>query len=77
MFGNMRMSQFLPEKSRSFVRVSIMVAYFCHHLSDNYVDLSDLYVDMSVIHLDLSDLNVDLSDLYVDLSPIHLLDSKS
>ena len=30
-----------------------MVAYFCHHLSDNYVDLSDLYVDMSVIYVDL------------------------
>ena len=28
-----------------------MVAYFCHHLSDNYVDLSDLYVDLSLIHL--------------------------
>ena len=41
----------------------VMVAYFCHHLSDNYVDLSDLYVD-------LSDLIVDLSDLYVDLSLI-------
>ena len=38
-----------------------MVAYFCHHLSDNYVDLSDLCVV-------LSDLYVDLSDLYVDLS---------
>ena len=37
-----------------------MVAYFCHHLSDNYVDLSDLCVV-------LSDLYVDLSDLYVDL----------
>ena len=24
-----------------------MVAYFCDHLSDNYVDLSDLYVDLS------------------------------
>ena len=24
-----------------------MVAYFCHHLSYNYVDLSDLYVDLS------------------------------
>ena len=44
----------------------IMVAYFCHHLSDNYVDLSDLYVV-------LSDLYVDFSDLYVDLSLIHLL----
>ena len=41
-----------------------MVAYFCHHLSeDNYVDLSDLYVD--------------LSDLYVDLSLIHLLENES
>ena len=40
-----------------------MVAYFCHHLSDNYVDLSDIYVD-------LSDLYVDLSDIYVDLSLI-------
>ena len=40
-----------------------MVAYFCHHLSDNYVDLSDLYVD--------------LSDLYVDLSLIHFLESES
>ena len=34
--------------------VHVMVAYFCHYLSDNYVDLSDIYVD-------LSDLNVDLS----------------
>ena len=41
-----------------------MVAYFCHHLSDNYVDLSDRYVV-------LSDIYVDLSDLYVDLSLIH------
>ena len=40
-----------------------MVAYFCHHLSDNYVDLSDLYVV--------------LSDLYVDLSLIHLLENES
>ena len=47
-----------------------MVAYFCHHLSDNYVDLSDLYV----VLLDLYD---DLSDLYVDLSLIHLLENES
>ena len=47
-----------------------MVAYFCHLLSDNYVDLSDLYVV-------LSDLYVDLSDLYVDLSLIHLLENES
>ena len=28
-----------------------MVTYFCHHLSDDYVDLSDLYDDLSLIHL--------------------------
>ena len=28
-----------------------MVAYFCHQLSDNYVDLADLYVDLSVIYV--------------------------
>ena len=28
-----------------------MVTYFCHNLSDNYVDISDLYVGMSRIHL--------------------------
>ena len=39
-----------------------MVAYFCHHLSDNYVDFSDLYVDLSVIYVDLSDHYVDLSE---------------
>ena len=45
----------------SFYTDKSMVAYFCHHLSDNYVDLSDLYVV-------LSDLYVHLSDLYVHLS---------
>ena len=44
-----------------------MVAYFCHHLSENNADFLDLYVV-------LSDLYVDLSDLYVDLSLIHLLE---
>ena len=29
----------------------LMVVYFCHHLSDIYVDLSDLYVDLSHIHV--------------------------
>ena len=29
-------------------------AYFCHHLSDNYVDLADTYVDLSVIYVNLS-----------------------
>ena len=47
-----------------------MVAYLCHHLSDNYVELSDFYVV-------LSDLYFDLSDNYIDLSPIHLLENKS
>ena len=32
-----------------------MVAYFCHHMSDNYVALSDVYVDLSVIYVDLSE----------------------
>ena len=40
-----------------------IMAYFCHHLSDNYADLSDTYVV-------LSDTYVDLSDTYVDLSLI-------
>ena len=52
---------YFPIKLQSFFYC--MVAYFCHHLSDNYVDLSDVYVD-------LSDLYIDLSDLYVDLSLI-------
>ena len=52
----------------ALTRVTVMVAYFCHHLSDNYVDLSDLYVDLSVIYADLSVIYVDLSDQYVDLS---------
>ena len=32
-----------------------MVAYFCHHLSDNYVDLSVIYVDLSDHYVDLSE----------------------
>ena len=32
-----------------------MVAYFCHHLSENYVDLSDLYVYLSDHYVDLSE----------------------
>ena len=34
---------------------SSMVAKFCHHMSDNYVDSSDLYVGSSVIYVDLSE----------------------
>ena len=30
-----------------FTNLLYMVACFCHHLSDNYVDLSDLYVVLS------------------------------
>ena len=41
-----------------------MVAYFCHQLSDIYVDLSNLYVEMSVIYVDMSDHYVDLSEKY-------------
>ena len=48
--------------------LALMVAYFCHHLSDNYVDLSDNYVDLSDLYIDLSDHYVDLSENYVDLS---------
>ena len=33
---------------------AIMVAYFCHHLSDCNVDLSDLYVILSDFYADLS-----------------------
>ena len=47
-----------------------MVAYICHHLSDNYNDLSNFYVV-------LTDHHDELSDLYVDLSLIHLLENKS
>ena len=39
-----------------------MVAYFCHHLSDVYVDLSDNYVHLSDIYIHFSDDFVDLSD---------------
>ena len=31
-----------------------MVAQFCLHLSDNYIDLSNLYVDLSDNDVDLS-----------------------
>ena len=41
-----------------------MVAYFCIHLSDHYVDLSNLYVDVPDIYVDLSDHYVDLSEKY-------------
>ena len=33
----------------------IMVAYFCHHLSDNDVDLSVIYVDLPDHYVDLTE----------------------
>ena len=42
--------------------LEIMVAYFCHLLSDNHVDLSDLFVDLSVFYVDLSDHYFDLPE---------------
>ena len=39
-----------------------MVACFCHHLSENDLDLSDLYVDLSVTYVNLSDHYVNLSE---------------
>ena len=41
-----------------------MVSYFCHDLSDNYVDLSDLYVVISDIYVEtsLSDRSTSLLD---------------
>ena len=45
-----------------------MVAYFCHHLWDDYVDLSGHYIDLSGQYIDLSGHYIDLSGHYVDLS---------
>ena len=39
------------KKACIVIKLIRMVEYFCHHLSDNYVDLSYLYVDLSVIYL--------------------------
>ena len=55
----------------AFINLTSMVAYFCHHLSDNYVDLSDNYVDLSDLYVDLSAIYVNMSDHYVDLSEIY------
>ena len=46
----------------AFILFSIL--FFCHHLTDHYVDLSGLYVDLSVISVELLDHNVDLSEKY-------------
>ena len=42
-----------------------MVAYFCHLLSDNYVDLSDNYVHLLDLYVDLSVIYVNLSEHYL------------
>ena len=39
-----------------------MVAYFCNHLSGNFIDWSYLYGDLSVIYVYMSDHYVDLSE---------------
>ena len=46
-------------------RLTDTVAYFCLHLSDNYVYLSDLYVVLVDLYFDLSDFYVDLSLLFI------------
>ena len=38
------------------LKIYSMVAYFCHQLSDNYVDLLDLYVVLSYLYVVFSDL---------------------
>ena len=43
--------------------IRYVVAYFVHHVSDNYVDSSDLYVVLSDLYVDLSDLHVVSSDV--------------
>ena len=41
------MYQYIPSLCNAVLLKNCIVAYFCHHLSDNYVVLSDLYVDFS------------------------------
>ena len=48
--------------------LNFMVAYFCHQLSDIYVNSSDIYVDSSDIYVNSSNIYVNSSDIYVDLS---------
>ena len=48
-----------------------MVAFFCHHFSDNYAKLSDFYIVLSDYFVDF------LSDLYVDLLLVQLLENES
>ena len=52
--GNPSQKEELPNSSdnyllnNNFSGLTIMVAYICHYLSDNYVDLSDLYFVLSL-----------------------------
>ena len=50
------------QEEAQFIQSRFMVAYYCHHLPGNYVDMSDPYVDFSDHHVDLSDHYVDLSE---------------
>ena len=50
-----------------------IVAYFCHHLSENYLDLSDLYVDLSVIYVNFSDHYVDFSEKHHHNKQLNIL----
>ena len=46
------------------VKPYTLVAYFCNHLSDDYVELSDRYVYLSGIYVDRSAHYVDWSEKY-------------
>ena len=62
--GFIEIQNFTKQEFVAFIDLFYMVAYFCHHLSDNNVDLSDLYVDLSFIYVVLSDQYVDFSEEY-------------
>ena len=49
--------KFLFKKNENETAYIYMVAYFCHHMSDDYVESTDLtlYVDMPVIYVELWD----------------------
>ena len=44
-----------------------MVAYFCHNLSENHVDLSGLYVILSDIYVDLSIIHYNYSYNFINI----------
>ena len=43
----------IRKNDRKVIYVFCMVTYFCHHLSDKYVDLSDLYAVLSDLYIDV------------------------